>query len=99
MVKEKNAKFLKYLLIRLLIKGRGVPGVEKFLHLQKVESINNQSKELMLTHMQKKYFILFFKKRPFLAVQVLTPVSLCAWVTSGKTKRKKKGLVDKITDS
>ena len=33
MVKEKNAKFLKYLLIRLLIKRHGVPGVEKFLHL------------------------------------------------------------------
>ena len=49
--------------------------------------------------MQKKYFILFFKKRPFLAVQVLSPLSLCAWVTSGKSELKKKGLVDKITDS
>ena len=33
MVKEKNAKFLKYLLIRLLTKRRGVPGGENFLHL------------------------------------------------------------------
>ena len=41
--------------------------------------------------MQKKYFILFFEKRSFLPVQVLSPLSLCPWVTSGKTKLKKKG--------